>query len=87
MRRTKTISGLLFCLGVLHLVAFFAGFFSPYDFAQQDRDIPYAPPPDFIFGMPKEQCIGGLQSAFLSNALEPLEFMTKIYRNAFLCTS
>ena len=44
MRGPKTISVLLFCLGVLHLVAFFAGFFSPYDFAQQNRDIPYAPP-------------------------------------------
>jgi peptide/nickel transport system permease protein len=38
------IAVLLFCLGALHLVAIFAGFFSPYDFAQQDRSIPYAPP-------------------------------------------
>src|ERR1700677_882945 len=44
MRKKKTIAVLLVCLGILHLVAFFAGFFSPYDFAQQDRAIPYAPP-------------------------------------------
>jgi peptide/nickel transport system permease protein len=44
MRGKNKIAVLLFCLGALHLVAFFAGFFSPYDFAQQDRAIPYAPP-------------------------------------------
>src|SRR5580658_4106470 len=44
MRGEKRIAVLLLCLAALHLTAFFAGFFSPYDFAQQDRAIPYAPP-------------------------------------------
>ena len=34
----------LFCLVAVHLVVLLAGFFSPYDFAEQDRDAPYAPP-------------------------------------------
>lgn len=44
MRGRNRIAVPLFCLGALHLIAFFAGFFSPYNFAQQDRSIPYAPP-------------------------------------------
>ena len=34
----------LICLGVIHFVVLLAGFFSPYDFAKQDREAPYAPP-------------------------------------------
>jgi peptide/nickel transport system permease protein len=34
----------LICLGAIHFVALLAGFFSPYDFATQDREAPYAPP-------------------------------------------
>jgi peptide/nickel transport system permease protein len=44
MRRGNKILFLLLCLGALHLGLFFAGFFSPYDFAQQDRFLPFAPP-------------------------------------------
>jgi peptide/nickel transport system permease protein len=44
MRGEKRIAALLLCLATLHLTAFFAGFFSPYDFAEQDRAIPFAPP-------------------------------------------
>jgi peptide/nickel transport system permease protein len=32
------------CLVAVHLVVLLAGFFSPYDFAEQDREAPYAPP-------------------------------------------
>jgi peptide/nickel transport system permease protein len=44
MRGDKRIVVLLFCIGMLHVVVLFAGFFSPYDFAQQDRTLPFAPP-------------------------------------------
>jgi peptide/nickel transport system permease protein len=35
---------LLICLGLLHLAVFAAGFLSPYDVAEQDRELPFAPP-------------------------------------------
>lgn len=44
MRWTKTTVSLLVALSALHVVILFAGFFSPYDFAQQNRDRPFAPP-------------------------------------------
>src|ERR1700678_169672 len=44
MSANKKVAGLLLFLGALHLAAFFAGFFSPYDFAHQDRNLPFAPP-------------------------------------------
>ncbi len=34
----------LICLGVIHLIVLLADFFSPYDFANQDREAPFAPP-------------------------------------------
>jgi peptide/nickel transport system permease protein len=34
----------LICLVAVHFVALLAGFFSPYDFAEQDREAPYTPP-------------------------------------------
>jgi len=34
---------LIFVAGV-HVIALFAGFFAPYNYAQQNRDLPYAPP-------------------------------------------
>jgi peptide/nickel transport system permease protein len=40
----RKIALLLVVLGVLHLTILLAGFFSPYDPAQQTRDLPYAPP-------------------------------------------
>jgi peptide/nickel transport system permease protein len=42
--RQKKITVLLFCIGALHLVVCGAGFFAPYDFAEQDRAFPFAPP-------------------------------------------
>jgi peptide/nickel transport system permease protein len=44
MRVSKRLVMPLICLGVIHFVVLLAGFFSPYDFAQQDREAPYAPP-------------------------------------------
>jgi peptide/nickel transport system permease protein len=41
--KTK-IRALLLTVGAFHLLALCAGFLSPYDFAQQNRDLPYAPP-------------------------------------------
>jgi peptide/nickel transport system permease protein len=35
---------LLVCLGGLHLAVLTAGFLSPYDVAEQDRELPFAPP-------------------------------------------
>ena len=35
---------LLIFLGLLHLAVFAAGFLSPYDVAEQDRELPFAPP-------------------------------------------
>jgi peptide/nickel transport system permease protein len=43
MKRILTASSLL-CLVVIHLLVFLAGFFSPYGFAAQDRELPYCPP-------------------------------------------
>jgi peptide/nickel transport system permease protein len=34
----------LICLAVIHLSVLLAGFFSPYNFAAQDRELPYCPP-------------------------------------------
>ena len=39
--KTATV---VICVGLLHLAAIFAGFLAPYDFAQQNRSLPYAPP-------------------------------------------
>jgi peptide/nickel transport system permease protein len=38
------ITILLVCLGLLHLAVFAAGFLSPYDVVDQDRELPFAPP-------------------------------------------
>jgi peptide/nickel transport system permease protein len=40
----RKVAVLLLGLGALHLFSLFAGFFSPYDFAEQNRDLLYAPP-------------------------------------------
>jgi peptide/nickel transport system permease protein len=40
----KKTTFLLIALGALHAAVLFAGFLSPYDVAQQNRDFPYAPP-------------------------------------------
>jgi peptide/nickel transport system permease protein len=39
----------LICLAALHLVVLFSGFFAPYDYAEQDRRLPYAPPSTLHF--------------------------------------
>lgn len=44
MKVDKHIIVPVLCLATLHLVVFFAGFFSPYDFAEQNRAFPYAAP-------------------------------------------
>lgn len=49
MKRNKKIAALVFFIGVLHLAVFFAGFLSLYDFAQQDRAFPFAPPSSLHF--------------------------------------
>jgi peptide/nickel transport system permease protein len=49
MRGNRRIVILLLCVGTLHLAVFFAGFLSPYDFAQQDRELPFAPPTSLHF--------------------------------------
>jgi peptide/nickel transport system permease protein len=41
--RLRTVILISF-LALLHLALLFAGFFAPYDFAQQHRDLPFAPP-------------------------------------------
>jgi len=49
MRGNRRIAILVLCVGSLHLAVLFAGFFSPYDFAQQDRALPFAPPTHLHF--------------------------------------
>jgi len=49
MKQNRKIVVLMICLGGVHLVSLFAGFFSPYDFAQQDRDFPYLSPSQIHF--------------------------------------
>jgi peptide/nickel transport system permease protein len=44
MKRAGLMVISLICLAVIHLLVFLAGFFSPYDFAAQDRDLPFCPP-------------------------------------------
>jgi peptide/nickel transport system permease protein len=44
MKRVSLRAMSLICLGVIHLSVLLAGFFSPYDFAAQDRELPYCPP-------------------------------------------
>ena len=49
MKMNRRIFALLLCVAGLHLAAILAGFISPYDFAQQNRTLPYAPPSQFHF--------------------------------------
>ena len=44
MKRKNGLAILLICLGLLHLAVLGAGFLSPYDVAEQDRELPFAPP-------------------------------------------
>ncbi len=44
MKRRYKLWTAVFLLGLLHLFVFFAGFFAPYSYSSQDRDLPYAPP-------------------------------------------
>ncbi len=44
MKRLSLRAMSLICLAVIHLSVLLAGFFSPYDFAAQDRELPYCPP-------------------------------------------
>jgi len=49
MRANRTIPIVLLGFGLLHIAVFFAGFFSPYDFAQQDRNLLFTPPSTLHF--------------------------------------
>jgi peptide/nickel transport system permease protein len=44
MKRASLMVMALVFLAVIHLLVLLAGFFSPYDFAAQDRELPYCPP-------------------------------------------
>jgi peptide/nickel transport system permease protein len=44
MKVKRKVTALLLGLAALHFLGLFAGFFSPYDFAEQNRDLLYAPP-------------------------------------------
>jgi hypothetical protein len=44
MKRISLMVVPLGCLAVIHLSVLLAGFVSPYDFAAQDRELPYSPP-------------------------------------------
>jgi peptide/nickel transport system permease protein len=44
MKRTRLVAASLICLAIVHLLALLAGFFSPYDFAEQNRPLSYCPP-------------------------------------------
>jgi peptide/nickel transport system permease protein len=44
MKSGKQFVAALICVAGLHLVALLSGFFAPYDYALQNRDLPYAPP-------------------------------------------
>lgn len=44
MKLNRKVMALLLAVGALHMLALCAGFLSPYDFAQQNRDLLYAPP-------------------------------------------
>jgi peptide/nickel transport system permease protein len=44
MNKTFRNLVLLFFLVLIHFVALFPGFFAPYDYAEQNRDLPFVPP-------------------------------------------
>jgi peptide/nickel transport system permease protein len=44
MKRVNLMAMSVICLAVIHLSVLFAGFFAPYDYAAQNRDLPYCPP-------------------------------------------
>ncbi len=44
MNRRYTFWGVVILLAAFHLVILSAGFFSPYSYSEQHRDLPYAPP-------------------------------------------
>jgi peptide/nickel transport system permease protein len=48
-RKTRNIVMLLLLLGSLHLVVLGAGFIAPYDYAAQNRTLPFAPPTGIHF--------------------------------------
>ena len=44
MERRRTLWGTLIFLAAFHVAVLFAGFFAPYNFADQNRDLAFAPP-------------------------------------------
>jgi peptide/nickel transport system permease protein len=79
--------GALILLACFHGLIFFAGFFAPYDFASQNRDIPFAPPTrlhfvdangkfhvrPFVYGLKEDSTDGGAYETD-SGQLHPLRF-------------
>jgi peptide/nickel transport system permease protein len=53
MKRVGVAAISLACLAFIHVLVLSASFFAPYDFAKQDRDLPYCPPTQ-IHWMTKE---------------------------------
>ena len=49
MTRLQKLWGALVLLAGFHATILFAGFFAPYDFATQDREMPFAPPTHLHF--------------------------------------
>jgi peptide/nickel transport system permease protein len=49
MKLHRKIPVLLAALAAVHLIVLLAGFFAPYDVAQQNRDLPFAPPTKIHF--------------------------------------
>lgn len=49
MKRRYKMWFALALLGIAHILVFFAGFFAPYSYSMQNRDLPYAPPMRFHF--------------------------------------
>lgn len=57
MKRISLMMSLL-CLAVIHLLVLLAGFFSSYDYAAQNRDLPYCPPTTIHWVNKEAPCSG-----------------------------
>lgn len=53
MKRRRRFALALLCVAAVYMVAVFSGFFAPYDYARQNRDLPYAPPSRIHFRDPQ----------------------------------
>jgi peptide/nickel transport system permease protein len=78
--------GALILLAGIHGLIFFAGFFAPYDFATQNRDVPFAPPTrvhfvdangafharPFVYGLKEDSADGAYEAD--STQMHPIRF-------------